>query len=371
MRRALVACLALVSVLGAGCGAEFDRPSELKGLRVLAVQKDKPYAKPGETVTLKMLWHDGSDKDPRRVQLAWIAGCFNPVGDLYYGCFEQLVPIGDVLAGVGTAPPGMKLALGDVAVPPDQPPTDTVANSTFSFEMTPDILDRPPPLDPTQPPYGISYVFFLLCAGELRPAASGGELTFPIACLDESGNALGPDDFVAGYSIVFAYEGFQNANPIITGFEFRGTDVTSTSCIDDACLDCIDGTCPGDEPFNPNVCGNVPCVDRCEDDGDVEKCQATPFKPIVDTSSAGIEIDAISAQTRGENLTEQMWINYYVERGGVKSDVRLLNDAVKGAETDYGTEFYAPKDPGPNSIWAVVHDNRGGMSWIRVPIVVQ
>ncbi len=39
-----------------GCGPDFDPPSELHSLRVLAVEKDLPYAQPGATVNLQMLW---------------------------------------------------------------------------------------------------------------------------------------------------------------------------------------------------------------------------------------------------------------------------------------------------------------------------
>ena len=43
-----VALAALLPCLG--CAPEVDLPSEIKGLRVLAVQKSAPYAKPGESV---------------------------------------------------------------------------------------------------------------------------------------------------------------------------------------------------------------------------------------------------------------------------------------------------------------------------------
>ena len=67
-----------------GCGPDFDPPSELHSLRVLAVQKDKPYAQPGDTVKLQMLWEDASLNVGRPVTIAWSAPCFDPEGDLYY-----------------------------------------------------------------------------------------------------------------------------------------------------------------------------------------------------------------------------------------------------------------------------------------------
>ena len=55
-----------------GCGAEFDPPTEIKSLRVFGVQKDLPYARPGETVSLTLSWHDGSPKvRPRNNATDW------------------------------------------------------------------------------------------------------------------------------------------------------------------------------------------------------------------------------------------------------------------------------------------------------------
>jgi hypothetical protein len=46
--------------------------------------------------------------------------------------------------------------------------------------------------------------------------------------------------------------------------------------------------------------------------------------------------------------------------------VTLANDADLGWQEDYGTSFFAPRDPGPVRIWATVRDNRGGFSWLRL-----
>ena len=63
------------AVLGAaliGCAAQFDPGSELHGLRVLAVKKSKPYARPGSLVDLQLLWHD-TEPDRPPPQIAWLA----------------------------------------------------------------------------------------------------------------------------------------------------------------------------------------------------------------------------------------------------------------------------------------------------------
>ena len=50
----------------------------------------------------------------------------------------------------------------------------------------------------------------------------------------------------------------------------------------------------------------------------------------------------------------------------MRADVKLLNDGVTGWNDAFEDEYFAPKEPGPVRIWAVVHDNRGGVGWVRV-----
>ena len=81
---------ALVALSALGCGVDFDPASKVSTLRVLAVQKDKPYARPGDSVTLQLLWHDpsfalGAEPAP---EIAWLASCENPPGD--FGCGDGM-----------------------------------------------------------------------------------------------------------------------------------------------------------------------------------------------------------------------------------------------------------------------------------------
>ena len=332
----------ILGIATAACGAEFDPPHEVTSLRVLGVQKSAPYALPGEDVELRMLWHDGSPEAPRNVQITWFSGCFNPFGDLYYNCFSQLAGIDPG----GSLPPGVTVGLGN----------------PFTFTMPDDVIDsRPPPQDPKLPHYGLAYVFFAACAGQLGPAPEGQ--LFPLGCFGADGEQLGSEDFVAGYSAVYAYRDFRNENPIVTGFSFNGVE-TPPVCIGEACL-----TVPDPIPEPDCSQPDVPCIFTCKEDGSEEDCPGYPVRPLVDRSSA--EKDEVSQAAYGTNAQEQMWIRYYADRGSLKSDIRLLNDASKGWNDDFGTEFYAPKDPGVVNLWAVVYDNRGGMSWVRQQVLVQ
>lgn len=339
--RRTLACASLFALVG--CGPELDRPGEVKTLRVLAVQKSSAYAKPGETVELSMLWHDGSPKAPRPVSVVWLSGCFNPPADLYAGCGAVFA---ESAAGGGSGqfglPPGVELGFGD----------------QFEFTMPADVISsRPPPADPAVPPYGVAYVFFAACAGALGPAAPGA--AFPLSCKDAAGRALGSDDFVAGYSATYAHDDFRNANPIITGFSFNGVSV-EPSCTDVECLSVA--------PAERDCSAGEPCVEACSKDGD-EDCPGFEIRPVIARESA--EVDEIAKTAYGRDISEQVWVRYYTSGGSVDSDARLVNDAQAGWNEQYETKYRAPSRRGPVSIWAVVHDNRGGVAWTRLDIQIR
>ena len=327
-----------------GCGPDFDPPSELHSLRILAVQKDVPYAQPDQDVNLELLWRDASGKQ-RPVQIAWSPACFDPLGDLYYECFTNPDVFGSGMFTIG----------------------DSVKTT---FTMPTDIISRkPPPVDARNAPYGIAYVFFAVCAGTLSFVPPSSDPAIPIACKDADGNLLGSDDFVAGYTAVYSFKSFSNDNPVIQGFEFNGKRVASpNSCLGEDCIALAGSQLP--ESFD---CADDParCVPTCKDDGD-SSCQAYSIRPIIDKADpANQNQDDVSVQLLGRNVGEQMWINYYTEAGGFKSPVRLLNDATSGWNDAYGTDFYAPKNPGVFRAWAIVHDNRGGVAWSGVTLRAQ
>jgi hypothetical protein len=358
-RSTQLSCLALAAGLSAlGCGAEFDSVAEVESLRVLGIEKSSPYAQAGETVRLALSFHDGTPREAgepaRPIQVAWLSGCYNPPGDLYAGCFAA-------------SPESFALSFG----------------SELELTLPDDVII---PREPPMIPYGLAYAFFAVCAGQLDLDTSGAQ-GLPVRCRDASGKDLGSNDFVAGYTAIYAFgtspagEPYVNANPDVGGFMLNGQEIALQSsgapdgnvCLGDECLpDCSapDGSCVSREPAVVDCSlPGAPCVRACADDGDAEKCEANKIRPLIDQSLPA-EIDAISRDVYARPYQEQMWINYYATRGAVKSDARLLNDATQGWNPDYGTEFYAPKTPGPVQVWAVVHDNRGGMTWVGTTIEV-
>ena len=318
----------------------------METVRVLAVRKEPAFARPGEPVEMSMLRHDGGRDESRDIQLAWIAGCHNPPGDLFFACFEQL---GDLDLSGGDDP---RVGVGD------------------RFTLTPpaDIISsRPPPPDPNQPPYGASFVFFAACAGSLRPVEAAGD-QIPIGCFDGEGQRLGADDFMIGYTTAFAYDDLENRLPAVTGFRLGGREV-SIDCVDQQCLDATDGASDDATDEEPIDCdgGDARCIDACEMDED--ECPEIALEAIVDPSS--VEIDPVATDAKGTETFEHQWINYFAERGRVAAETRIHLDADTGPRSDVASRYFAPKQPGTIRMWAALHDSRGGTSWVRFRVVVR
>ncbi len=306
-----LAALAL-PLLAASCGDTFAPASEISSLRVLAVQKSAPYAKPGAKVRMSMLLADGSAARTRPVEITWLGGCVNPSGDLYYGCFQQLSATLSGLAS-GTPDPATAKLIG--------------RGPTFSVDVPSDIITSRPTLE-GQTPYGLIYVFFAACAGHLGPAPAGAA-GLPIGCFDDAGRPLGADDFVPGYSAIYAYDGRTNANPEVGDLLVDGKAMTGEVV-------------------------HVPSADHT-------------LTPLVARSSA--EADPGAAAPDGTPLGEQLWLDWYVDSGSVSHSLRLVNDAQKGWNDDLDT-VWTPGAPGLAHLWVVVHDNRGGTAWRERRVVV-
>ena len=90
----------------------------------------------------------------------------------------------------------------------------------------------------------------------------------------------------------------------------------------------------------------------------------------VDVDRSSAEDDLSATGPNGEILKEQIWVNFYSTRGDFTSALRLINDAVEGWNDDNATKFKVPAEAGPVHLWAVVHDNRGGVEWREAEIIV-
>jgi len=346
MWRALAPTALTALLLAPSCAPGFDPPSKVNTLRILAVTIDKPYAQPGDEVTFRMTVFDGAG--PRPVQIVWLAGCFDPQGDQYFLCFQQLA---DTLAPLATGgmPPADLLKI-DFALPVDSGTPDL---HEFTVRLPDDSVSRRP-APPTGPHYGIAYIFFAACAGQIAPAPleapEGGQVPdFPLQCLDGSGQKLGNDSFVIGYTQVYAFaDGRTNQNPPIVDLALDGVSLSADI----------------NAPTPVEACP-VPEADRrvssCTGNP-VDECRKYAINAIVD-DVAEVDVDAVDPE--GNALREVMWVSYYTDGGELAPSLALVSDAVQGYQDDHDSEWTPPNEPGVYSIWAVLRDQRGGSSIVR------
>ncbi|MBX3205893.1 MAG: hypothetical protein KF764_12540 [Labilithrix sp.] len=348
-----VLAAALAALFGLACGASaFDSQSKVTSVRMFGVRPDKPYAKPGETVTLEVLSADGRKDKPRPLEIFWIPiVCVNPRDDLYYLCFlpSQSADGGTIDGGTrlvapfppdgGTAPPDGGAGGGGLSSIPvgiDLGPF-LPKGPKFSFQMPDDIIQ--PRLG--GPAYGLAIVFNIACAGQVRLAERVGNAPqqVPIQCTDEEGVPLSPDDYVIGINRVYAYADRTNANPVVERVTLDGVDVDVDAGI---------------------------TVERCVAG---RRADCKPVKIDVKVSDSSWEENPSSGAAVGQR--EQIWVTYYSDLGDFRDEARLLFDATEGRISESDVEFRPPYAPSEGTIWAVVHDNRAGAAFVVLPLHVK
>jgi hypothetical protein len=357
----LVAVVALVA-----CGGGFDAPSKVNSVRILGVRVDAPYAKPGQTVSLDLLAVDGRLDQTRPMQIAWLPFvCVNPPQDLYYACFLPLsngqggaakqspVVIYDpntVDGGSGGTPltgaGGGSVSAGDIIgrIPPGTDLTPFLPKGPrFAFKMPDNIIDSHAPVEGARERYGIAFVFHIACAGKIVLAptdSSKGPQQVPIACVGPDGAPLPATEYVFGFSRVYGYDTKVNHNPELTKVTFQGADVDVSKGV----------TTPK-------------CTTRKRDE-----CPKVKFDAVVPESSW--EDNPGDVDENGGVLKEQVWVAYFATQGDFVGDARLLYDTRGGKITDSAIEYQAPFNATRGTIYAVVHDSRGGTSWTQFPIQI-
>jgi hypothetical protein len=353
--------LALVALLAPSCAPGFLEPSQVVALRILAVTIDKPYANPGDQVTMRMTVTDGNGalegaRQPRELSILWLSGCINPEGDQYFLCIEQLA---ETLApfAQGGFPPEDVVKLDKATI--DE---DGVGDAhDFTFTVPNDIVSSRPKPD-VGPHYGIEYIFFAACAGNIVPAPltfSGGEVPdLPLDCISAEGEALGADGFVIGYTQLYVFaDGRDNENPVTTGITLGGQPIASDVA-------------------------DAPTVNRCpvsfddrrvagcgSDSQALDDCDKYVLKVQVPADVA--EVDPDGSDIEGEPIDETVWVSYFVEGGDVSTSTALVNDATTGLLDTFDTEWTPPAEPGLYRVWAVVRDQRGGSSVVQRSLNVQ
>jgi hypothetical protein len=348
----------LAMLVAPSCTPGFDPPSKVNSLRILAVTIDKPYAVPGDDVTLRMTVHDGLGSDEgneRSLQVLWIAGCYDPEGDQFFLCFESLAETFGPLANGGLPPPDL------VQLQTLTPELNGVPDALeFTFNMPEDIVSRRPVPD-AGPHYGIAYVFFAACAGTLTPTeltSLGGEVPeFPLECLDDAGTKLGPESFVIGYTQVYAFADERtNVNPMMAAVTLDGVALP-----DDVNTAPVVEACPVSEQDRR--------VGGCGSEDPAAVCRTYQVSALISSDVA--EIDADEVDLEGNPLQEIVWLSYFVDGGDISPSLSLVSDATKGFQSGFESEWVPPSEPGIYNIWLVTRDQRGGSSILRRQVRVE
>jgi hypothetical protein len=222
----LGASLALATL---GCGPQFDPPSKLQSLRVLAVKKDDPYLRPTKPLTtgvadpspeyqpdntahMALAMQDARLKEDQQgpLQKLWFAGCSDPPLDNYFTCltnvwlsfraFNELGPgtltdgqswsmadipqtldsVTRVNAFLDEIFPGYSQQSGGAVTGPNGESVDTNellkqaqairigAGDSFDYTVPDWVIEQhAPSVDKDIPRYGLSLVFLAVCDGAL------------------------------------------------------------------------------------------------------------------------------------------------------------------------------------------------------------
>jgi hypothetical protein len=338
MLTALVVLVVLAGVVVASCSpAPFQSETVIDTVRILASRASEPRARPGDTVTLDLLAYDGRAQKPAKMNLFWLpVPCINPKGDAYYACFSQF--------GAGAA--GDAGRTGDAgaslvgALKPGVDLTPVLASgASFTFKMPADaVIPRN-----GSSPYGLVILFNFACAGhiELVPFDPNSQdpQQIPVGCFDSNHTQLGADDFVFGFTRVYAEDDPKAVNPVITQVDLGGGNH----------LDVDGGSTTDALAVSP--CG-----------GDADTCPHQTIGPVVPPSLPN---------------NKQVWADYYATTGTFKSTARLLYDPMATLSIPSGTdnEYIEPnvdtKAPAKNFVWIVVHDDQGGADWVTVPLQIK
>jgi hypothetical protein len=362
LARGLSVAFVAGSLVSASCAPSgFADPTVVQTVRILASSADLPYAKPGDSVTLQVLAYDGRPSKPEPMTIYWLPFvCENPADDAYYACFTQFLPGGAKADAGASVVADAGSFLGENGVLQNLP-----TGPSYSFHMPSDAVTSHPPVMGAPVPYGLAILFNVACAGhlELVPIDPNNDnpQTVPLGCFDANHNQLGPDDWVLGYTRVYAYDTLSNQNPVISYVDVGGSKLAVTPQADAPQI----YTTPACD--SATGCLSVP---HCTS-SDGKDCQV-PVGPVVPASSW--EVNPEENDVNGHPLHEEIWVDFYTTQGSVQDEARLLYDSTTGsaggpANTD--TIFQAPSQPGTGTLWMVVHDNRGGAAWVTIPMVVE
>lgn len=291
------------------CDPSFDPGSRVLTFRVLAQQLDKPAARPGEEVNLTSLSYEPQG---RPVTWAW-AACINPASSSVTGCIDRIVEQATLSGELPILAQGLDM-------------------SSFSYTIPEDALDSLPESSLSTASVGLVSI---ACPGDLSltPGANG----FPFRCLEAGTNDEMPlDQYVIGLKRVQVRTEDRNENPLVEQVTFDG------------------------EPWAED---DVKEVSACDTGNDYDACsESTRHRIAAIPSSASIE----SGRTQfGKDFAEQVIIQYYATEGVFEYEIKIADEP----ETHWAARIAASGED--VTLWMVLHDDRGGASWVQRTVHVQ
>ena len=376
---------ALLAAL-AGCfpsGPDFASARQPRGVRVFGAVASPASGVPGGEIDLGLEVFDGAPLLAELQQAAgvepdapvvdaplsvvWLGGCHNPAGDLQSGCYPLLREIAANLPD--------PLPASNTDIPAELRPFFGVGDH-FTLQVPASILDDRQ-LPTAAAPFGVSFTFFAVCRGVLRPAPDSAGAV-PLRCEDrDTGEALGSEGFVPGFVTTYTYAGALNHSPELSGAPIDGVQPPAAACESDA--DCaairigdLETACarPDTPEFSPSA---KPPPQRCLPV--VPTCPAPPCPGhllLPELSAASVEPDPSGAPPGAAPPEEILWVRYF-GFGGFNRDEALINDRATGLNPDYALSWTAPPVAidTPLPVWAIVQDNRGGTAVARWDFLVR
>ncbi len=364
--------------------SDFLGPSSLVNVRILASASVPAYGQPGSPVTMHVLAYDGrpaSDRASSPMNFDWLVACEDPANDAYYSCFPRgsLFPVAAGTTAAVAGDGGVAILTGDAGLATDAGSIGLLSDSgacaalgddagipapivsSSAFVMPADVVSSHTPT-PGATPYGLAFVFNMACAGDagLLPISPGdiNPQQIPFGCYGSGGALVGSDDYTLGFARVYAYPAdagpdggaITNANPVISG-----VDVPS-----------LGGLAPCFQGSGPSYVTSPITAKLCVAGG---PCPSLQIGPIVPSSSQ--ETNPLTG------ARELLWVDYFSTFGGFTSNTNLIADPTTGpvGSLDKTDSKFQPPVPGPTDpttgyVFAVVRDDRGGASWVTVPVVL-
>lgn len=169
----------------AACDSDLPSGARVTKLRLLALQADPAFARPGETVQLQVMV---ADHEERPLQFA-LGTCTNPAGSTVEHCVDALDAEVEVVAS---------------------------DDGRFTVDVPADFLRNVP--DAARPSALIGAVL-VACPGEIESGETSG---VPVVCRDPGGERLPITEFEVGVKRVFVRDRDRNDNPAIERIRWDG-----------------------------------------------------------------------------------------------------------------------------------------------------